>query len=115
MDKEITIDSIVKDLKDGVADNPSLLSDYLIRLSASIYTGGVIELDLQVVYACKWQELRLEAKSDKACDMAVMATDEFRDWRKAQITNKTILECVRAIKKKLRTLELEYHEGQNYG
>jgi hypothetical protein len=110
----ITIDTIIKELKAGTADNPQLLSDYLIRLSASLYTAGVMELELQISYAKKWEELRPNQKSDKSCDMTAMLTDEYKEWKKASIANKTILNCIQSIKKKLRNLEMELQSGQNY-
>ena len=113
--KTITIDQIIKELRSGTADSPALLSDYLIRLSASLYTAGLMELELQISYAKKWEELRAGQKSDKACDMATMLTNEYKEWQKAKITNKVIQECIRSIKKKLRNMEVEYQSGQNYG
>lgn len=108
------VNEIVKKLQSGELESPSALSDYLVILSASLNTGGQMELETEIAFAQKWQDLRSECKTDKECDMKIKLTDEYKSMRQAQIANKTILECIRSLKKKLQNLSDEFKSGQNY-
>lgn len=110
----MTANDIIKKLRAGTLDNPSELANYLVQLSASLSTGGQMEVEAKISYAQKWQELRPLCKSDKQCDMRTMGTDEYRIMQMAQFNNKTLIECIRALKKKLGQLQEEMREGQNY-
>jgi hypothetical protein len=112
--EKITANEIVEKLRNGELESPIKLSDYLVILSASINTGGQMELETEIGFATKWQELRPESKTDKECDMRAKLTEEYKLMRRAQIANKTILECIRSLKKKLGAMQTEYGEGQNY-
>jgi len=110
-----TINQILKKLSAGELEVPAILSNYVVQLSASLYTSGVFELDLEMAYLKKWEEIKTNADiTDKLVDAKAKQTEEYRQWKKAQIANKTILETIRALKKKLRNLEMEYQSGQNY-
>ena len=105
---------IIKKLQAGELENPNMLSDFLVILSASINTGGQMELEARIDYANKWKEIRANLKTDKQADMEAMLTPEYKLKEQAAIANKTILECIRSLKKKLATLNAEYQSGQNY-
>lgn len=110
----MTINEIVKKLQAGEFENPATISDYLVRLSASLNTGGQLELEAEINYAREWQVVRETCKTDKEAEMKAKLTDAYREMRIAQITNKTIIEVIRALKKKLQNLEIEFGSGQNY-
>ena len=112
--KNLTVNEIIKNLKDGKLENPSELADYVVMLSASLFTGGQIELDLDIAYSDMWMKMRPICKTDKECDIRVKGTQEYRDMQIAKITNKTIIEVIRALKKKLANLNIEFQSGQNY-
>lgn len=114
MDK-ITVNDIITKLKSGELENPSLLSDYVVILSAHLHTASIMELELRINYARKWAELRADQKTDKSCDMAAQLTEEYKDWQKAQIHTKTIIQCIQSLKKKLQNLSDELRSAQNYG
>lgn len=109
-----TANDIVAKLKSGELENPSLLSDYLIILSASMNTGGQMELEAEIDFARKWQEFRPDCKSDKECDMKTKLTGEYSILQRARIANKTILSCIQSLKKKLQNLSDELKSAQNY-
>ena len=110
----MTVNDIITKLKTGELDVPDELANYLVILSASLNTGGQMELEARIDYANKWKELRANSKTDKQADMEAMLTDEYKLKEQAQIANKTILECIRSLKKKLATLNAEFQSGQNY-
>ena len=114
MNKKITVNEIIKKLETGQLENPLILSDYVVRLSASLFTGGMMELKADILYSQKWSELRPNCKTDKECDMKTKMTEEYKVAKKAQIINKTILNCIQALKKKLHNINMEFHSGQNY-
>lgn len=109
-----TVNEIIKKLESGQLENPAILSDYVVQLSASLFTGGKMELETDILYAQKWQELRPGCKSDKDCDMKAKLTEEYHTAQLAKIANKTILQTIMALKRKLRNLENELASGQNY-
>lgn len=112
--KQLSVNEIIKNLKDGKLENPAELSDYVVMLSASLFTGGQIELDLDINYSDMWMKMRPTCKTDKECDMRAKGTQEYRDMMIAKITNKTIQQTIMALKKKLSNLQFEMSSGQNY-
>ncbi len=73
-----------------------------------------MELEAEIAYSKKWSELKDNCKTDKVCDMQAKLTPEYKEWKRAVIANKTILETIRSLKKKLTNLEGELRSGQNY-
>lgn len=114
MEQIITAGEIIERLRRGELENPTQLADYLVILSASMNTGGQMELQADITYSQKWIEYRKKCKTDKQCDIEVKLTDEYAIMRKAQIANKTILQTIQSLKKKLQTLNDEMRSGQNY-
>jgi len=115
MEKALTINEIITRLKTDTSDDPKTLSDYLVQLSASLYTASEMESDLEVNYVNVWNDIRnLEKMTDKQAEMRAKATPEWRDWQRARNTNKTIIEVSRAIKRKLRNIEVMKNEGGGY-
>lgn len=110
----LKVNDIIQKLKQGELDNPGELSNYLVILSASLNTAGQFALDARINFASKWAELRPNCKTDKECDMKIMATEEYKDMELAKIAIKTTEETIRALKKKLSNLQFEMSEGQNY-
>lgn len=113
-EKQITVNEIINKLEKGELENPSILSDYVVILSASLYTGGKLELATDIEYSRKWSGLRVECKTDKECDMKCKLTEEYKTAKLAQIANKTILHTIQALKKKLQNLSDELRSAQNY-
>jgi len=113
--EEKTANQIIKKLQAGELDNPGDLANYLVILSASLNTAGNFELEAEMEYLKKWEEIKLSAEmTDKMADAKAKQTDEYRAYKQMQIANKTILETIRSLKKKLANLQMEFSEGQNY-
>ena len=118
MTKEtLTINEIIKKLRHGELDCPNELSNYLVKLSASLFEAAEFETEAQIEYAKKWQEIKeSDTKiTDKATDMKALQTDEYRLWQKMKNTQKCLIECIRSLKKKLANMKDEFDSGQNYG
>jgi hypothetical protein len=114
-EKNIKVNDIITRLKNGELDSPNLLADYLVILSASLYSAGGFELDADIAYAKKWEEIKLSGEmTDKECENKGKQTGEYRTWKKMVIANKTLIEVIRSLKKKLANLNIEFQSGQNY-
>ena len=117
-----TINEIIKELRDdALKEDPNKLSEYLVVLSASLNEAGNFELDAEMDYAKKWEEIKLNTTdlkgkpiTDKMVEMKAKQTDEYRTWQQFRIANKTICEVIRSIKKRLANLNVEYQSGGNY-
>ena len=112
-----TVNQIIKELRDDkLKENPNLLSEYLVILSASLNEAGNFELDAEMDYAKKWEEIKLseEKITDKMVEMKAKQTEEYRQWQEMRIANKCIQEVIRSIKKRLANLNTEYQVGQQY-
>ena len=94
-------------------DNPSILSEYLIILASHILVAEKDKVIAEVKYAQKWSEFRKNEKSDKSCDMKMKLEAEYIELKSKEAMGRTILETIRAIKKRLAFLSVEYHELSN--
>lgn len=111
-----SVNEIISQLKRGELDVPAELANQLVILSASLNTAGNFELDAEIEYAKKWEEIKLsdDSLTDKMTEMKAKQTEEYKSYKQMYIANKTLQEVIRAIKKKLANLETERREGQNY-
>lgn len=114
MEKKISVNDIIKKLESGQLENPAILSDYVVILSASLFTGGKMEIETRIEYAKKWKEIKTVCKTDKQADMEAMLTEEYKLKELAALTTKTILNCIQSLKKKLVNLSDELRSAQNY-
>ena len=113
--EDIKVNTIIEKLRKGELESPAQLSDYLVILSASLNTAGNFELEAEMAYAKKWEEIKLSGEmTDKMAEAKAHQTEEYRSWQQMRIANKTILETIRALKKKLANLQSEFQSGQNY-
>lgn len=120
----ISVNEIVKALKEGKLDSPDELSKYLVILSAQLDTAGNLELMAEIEYAKVWKTIKEEnigehlvgktTRTDKMTEMISKATPEYLDWQKARNTKKTMEQCIMSLKKRLANLNIEYNIGQNY-
>jgi hypothetical protein len=104
MDKQIEVKDIITKLSDNLIDDPEELSKYLIVLTANLWKYGKMRIEKDIIQSKKWAEIRLTCKTDKEADIKIKATDEWRDWQISIITEKTVLELIRSIKKRLQSL-----------
>ncbi len=114
MEQHLSVNKIINDLKDGKFEVPGLLADYLVILSASMNVGGNFELEAEIKCAKVWEELRKECQTDRTCDQKIKLTEEYRNWQQMRIANKTVLNVIQSLKKKLKSLSDELGSGQNY-
>ena len=111
----ISVNEIVKALKEGKLDSPDELSKYLVILSAQLDTAGNLELLAEIEYAKIWKDIKeSDDRTDKMTDMMSKAEPEYKEWQKARNTTKTMIQMIQSIKKRLANLTAEYQSGQNY-
>ena len=115
MNETIKVNDIIKKLKNEELEAPPVLADYLVKLSASLFEANEFETEAEIEYAKKWAEIKtLDDHTDKMTDALAKQTEEYRLWRKMKNSNTAIVECIRALKHKLKNLQTEMSEGQNY-
>ena len=90
--------------------NPSLLSEYLVILASNIIEAENRKVATEIKYAKKWAEKRPSLGSDKMTDMTMKGENEYIELRAAEALSRTILETIRAMKKRLSFLQVEYSE-----
>ena len=91
-------------------NNPSLLSEYLVILSAHIIKAEQDKTEAEINKAKKWGELRATLESDKRTDEAIKLEPEYLIYKEKEAMGKCVLETIRSIKKRLGFLAVEYHE-----
>jgi len=91
-------------------DNPSLLSEYLVILCSHIIEAENKKTIADIEYAKEWSKLRITLESDKQADMRIKQEKVYIDLKATEALCKTILETIRAIKKRLAFLMVEYNE-----
>ncbi len=92
-------------------DNPSLLSEYLVTLCSHIVEAENKKVVTDIEFAKKWSELRPTVESDKQCDMKIKQEKVYIDLKATEALCKTVIEVIRAIKKRLAFLTTDYHEN----
>jgi disulfide oxidoreductase YuzD len=98
------INEIVLRLSTEEVNNPEELSRYLVLLTANLWSYGEKTLNTEIAYARKWIEVRTDHETDKATEMAAKITKEYHDYQMAKVTEKTILEIIRSLKKRLTSM-----------
>ena len=101
---KIEVKNIISKLSDHIIDNPNELSKYLIILTANLWKYGKDKIEKDVIQSQKWGEIRLECKTDGQADKRIKATDEWKEWQMAIVKEKTVLELIRSLKKRLQSL-----------
>jgi len=104
MEKQIKIKDIITKLSDNLIDDPEELSKYLVVLTANLWKYGKARIEKDILQSKKWADIRLTCKTDKETDMKIKNTEEWKNWQMAIITEKTVLELIRSIKKRLQSL-----------
>lgn len=89
---------------------PNQLSNYLLIMSAHIFKAGSNITEAEIEYAKRWNTLRIELGSDKQAEMALKAYPEYKALQEAKYAEKTLLECIRAVKK---YLAVKIEEGRS--
>lgn len=103
-EKQITINDIIKDLSERMIDSPDELSKYLIVLTANLWKYGKDKIEKDVIQANKWTEIRLTCETDGQADKRIKATEEWKNWQISIVLEKTVLELIRSLKKRLQSL-----------
>ena len=106
----MTILEQVKTNANDCLHNPSLLSEYLVTLTASILDAEKLKFEAEIKYAEKWSELRKTMESDKQCDMKMKLEPTYLEMRSKEALARNLLEVIRSVKKRLAFLATEYHE-----
>lgn len=96
--------------EDDCLDNPSILSEYILKLSSHILEAEKQKTMAEVMYTHKWIEKRKVVKSDNSADMEMKLEPEFIELRSKEAMCKTLIETIRSAKRRLTFLAVEYHE-----
>lgn len=102
--EQIEVKDIITKLSENIIDKPNELSRYLIVLTANLWKYGKTRIEKDVLQAKKWGEIRLTCDTDGQTDKRIKATEEWKNWQMAIISEKTVLELIRSLKKRLQSL-----------
>lgn len=112
---KMTVNDIIMKLEKGELEAPPVLANFLVVLSASLFKANNLETEAEMKYLKKWSEIKEEDHTDKMTDALARQTEEYREYKQLKSAKECIIECIRSLKHKLKNLETEYREGQNYG
>ncbi len=104
-----TVNSIMLKLSTEILDDPNELSQYLVYLTANLYKYGRDTVEAEIAYAKRWQEVRLTCETDGQANINVKSEPEYQKWQMAKVSEKAVLEVLRAIKKRLSSLSNEFN------
>ena len=107
MENRETINEIILRLASGADLTPDQLSRDILTLSANIYQIRNRITEAEQGYAKKWEAERSKHQSDKACEMALRATEEWKTLESAKSGYQTTKEIIMAVKKRLTWLSDE--------
>lgn len=99
-----TTNEIMLKLSTQMPDNPDELSRYLVVLTANLWKYGQETVNSEIAYAKKWEEVRLNSETDGQANMRIKTFKEYQDWQMAKVSEKTILEIIRSLKKRLSSM-----------
>lgn len=108
---QLTILEKIQKNHDNCLDNPSILSEYLVLLCSHIIQAENAKVAADIKYARKWAELRVHLESDKRADMESKLQPEYIETKAAEAMSKTLIETIRAIKKRLSFLAMDFNEN----
>jgi len=106
--KPLLVDEIIKKVRNETLDAPMVVSDYIDKLSASIWEIGQAQIKSNIAYAIKWKDIRKHTSSDKQADMEIQITDEYKLREECKYAEKTVIEVIRSLKKRLAILSAEF-------
>jgi hypothetical protein len=104
MDKILTTNEIILKLSTEIIDNPDELSRYLVFLTANMWQYGKKTVEAEIAYAKKWDEVRMASETDGRANIKIKFHPEYLSWKMAQVSEKTLLEIIRSLKKRLDSL-----------
>jgi len=108
-EKPQLVNEIIKRVKEQTLDSPQEITDYVDKLSASIWDIGTKKIKADMDFAIKWKDIRKHTSSDKQADIEIMTTDEFKEREQCKYAEKTVIETIRSLKKRLSILAEEFH------
>lgn len=106
-EKSITINEIISKLSKQEVENPKELSNYLVMMTANFWKYGKDTLTADTICSKKWQEIRLNCKTDGQANIRIKAEPEYYTWQMSRIAEKTLLELIRSVKSRLRSFNDE--------
>lgn len=103
-----SLNDIVKKLIAGEnLDDPNILSNYLVVFTAHLYEIDKSVTEAEIEFAKVWEAERHKYQSDKACDMALRKTPEWKNKENKKSAAKMSIELLRSLKRRLGVIEQE--------
>lgn len=85
-------------------ETPAVISAEIVLLSAKLHEASSVALKAEQTMARKWADLRSEdCDTDGQADKRIKATEEYAEFKMAQINEKIAVEVIRALKKLLQS------------
>jgi hypothetical protein len=105
--ENIDVKDIVLKLSTSMVDNPDELSRYLVVLTANLWTYGKKKIEADVEQSKVWGNIRAECDTDGQADKRIKSTEEWKTWQMAIVTERTVVELIRSLKSRLKSLSDE--------
>lgn len=87
--------------------SPRETCDYQVYLAAMYWEVGNEVIQTEQNYSRVWKSLRDTVESDKHCEKTAMLSPEWIKYRQAIYLERTMLECIRSLKRKMQQFENE--------
>ena len=88
-------------LEEIMHEPPGVISAEIVLLSAKLWEAGSLTLLAEQANARKFMEIRSTADTDGMAKEILKTTTEYADLKKAQTSEKTVLEVIRSLKRLL--------------
>ena len=107
-DEPKLVNEIIRHVQKETIDDPKMISDYIDKLSASIWDIGQARIKADFSYALKWRDIRKHVDSDKQADNEIMTTEEYKERETCKYAEKTVVSTMQGLKKRLSMLQEQY-------
>jgi len=103
------INLIAKAQEELSKDNtsPREISDYLYKMSASIYPLGQKMIEADKAYSQQWLNLRSELATDAQAEKKGKTLPEYAVRQSLEYLMKTLIQCIQSLKKRLLIMSEE--------
>ena len=107
-----TREEIIADIKQNLATlTPDTVSKYSVMLSVHLASIGEQEAKADLAYHQEWERIRLAIDTDGGADKRAKATQEYYLKRLLEVQQKSTVQIIQALKKRLEVLRDESHGG----
>jgi hypothetical protein len=99
------VETIIAEITARLSEmTPREISEKTIQLSVELGNIGSMLVDAEVVYAKRWNELRLQLDTDGMADKVSKTTIEYKLKKELEYKFRTVKEIIQSLKKRISVL-----------